>query len=351
MNSKSEKQDIRKLSREQLSGFFEKSGFKPFKGKQVWEWLWKKHISDFEEMTNLSKDERNLLNDHFFVIPAKINEIKTSTDKTIKVSFLLYDNKIVEGVLIPDRGRVTACISSQVGCAYGCSFCATGQMGFVRNLDYPEIFDQVALLGKLSQEKYNTGLSNIVLMGMGEPLANYDNVIGAIDLITHKNALAMSPSRITLSTAGIVEGINKLAKDKVRFNLAVSLHTADDEKRNRLMPINRKNNLQDLAGSLKTFYQATGNRTTIEYLLIDNFNDSPADALALAKYCKKFPAKVNIIEYNQVEGSPLRKPTPQKTKVFVETLEKLNMIVNIRKSRGSDIDGACGQLVIKTGLR
>ena len=161
----------------------------------------------------------------------------------------------------------------------------------------------------------------------------------------------MSPSRITLSTAGIVDGIKRLAKDKVSFNLAVSLHTADDDKRNRLMPVNRKNNLQDLADSLNQFYQATGNRITIEYLLIDNFNDSQSDALALAKYCKKFPAKINIIEYNQVEGSPFKKPPPQKTKVFVETLEKLNMIVNIRKSRGGDIDGACGQLVIKTGLR
>ncbi len=351
MQYKTQKQDIRTLTEEQLIGFFETSGSEPFKGKQVWEWLWKKHVLDFDKMTNLSVSERNLLTEKFFINQALINDIKISHDTTIKAIFILHDKLMVESVLIPDNDRVTACISSQVGCTYGCRFCATAKMGFKRNMEYPEIFDQVVLLRDLSYKQYKTGLTNIVFMGMGEPLSNYDNVTRAINMVTHKNALAMSPSRITLSTAGITDGIIKLAKKKVKFNLAVSLHTADNKKRNLLMPVNRKNNLDDLADSLKLFYKATNNRITIEYLLIDNFNDSPADAHALAQYCKNFPVKINIIEYNKVENAPFRKPSKEKTEKFIKTLEKFNLIVNIRKSRGNDVDAACGQLAIKTGSR
>ncbi len=351
MQNKNEKQNIRNLSQEQLTGFFSKHGSKPFKGKQVWEWLWKKYVLDFDKMTNLSIDERNLLKKNFFIKPAKINSYKIAKDKTIKVAFILQDHQMVEGVLIPAKNRITACISSQVGCAYGCSFCATGQMGFFRNLSYSEIYDQVILLTGLSHEKYNTGLSNIVLMGMGEPLANYDNVLKAINLICNKKALAMSPSRITLSTVGLVRGINKLAQDKVKFNLAVSLHTANDKKRNYLMPVNKNNKLADLAESLKNFYNTTKNPITIEYLLIENFNDSLEDAIELAKFCKKFSAKINIIEYNIVDNVPFKKPSTKKIEKFIESLEKYNLVVNIRKSMGSDVNAACGQLAVKTASK
>ncbi len=347
MHNQIKKQDIRKLTREQLAGFFRKSGKSSFKGKQVWEWLWKKHVLDFDDMTNISLNERNLLKENFLVKHTNIKDYLVSKDQTIKAAFLLYDGQSVEGVLIPVGGRITACISSQAGCSYSCVFCATGQMGFIRNLGYAEIYDQVVRLTSLSVEKYNKGLSNIVFMGMGEPLANYSNVISAVNLICHKNALSMSPSRITLSTAGIVKGINKLAQDKVKFNLAVSLHSAENDKRSRLMPLNKKNNLQDLASSLKNFYRATNKRITIEYLLIDNFNDSPDDATALAKYCKQFPAKINIIEYNPVKNKPFNKPSKNKIEMFIKTLEKFNLIINIRKSRGSDVNAACGQLAIQ----
>ncbi len=347
MHKETQKQDIRRLTQEQLTGFFRSSGMKPFKGKQVWEWLWKKYVLDFDHMTNISLKERELLRENFLVTPAKINEYNIGKDKTIKVSFYLTDGQLVEGVLIPDKERVTACISSQVGCAYRCSFCATGRMGLKRNMECAEIFDQVLLLSRLSRENYNTGLSNIVLMGMGEPLENYDNVIGAINILCNEKAQAISPSRITLSTVGIIEGVNKLAQDKVKFNLAVSLHTANNEKRNQLMPVNRKNSLPELAEALKNFYQATNNRITIEYLLIEDFNDSPADAIALAKYCKQFPVKINIIEFNPVENTSFKRPSPKKTGEFINTLEKFNLVVNIRRSRGSDVDAACGQLATK----
>ncbi len=347
MQQETKRVDIRKLSVEQLSVFFQNEGFKPFKGKQVWEWLWKKHILDFENMTNISLSERSILKKNFFTSPVKVYDYRVAKDETIKATFVLYDGCYVEGVLIPDNNRVTACISSQVGCGFGCKFCATGKMGYKRNLEYPEIYDQVILLDNLSLEKYSSGLTNIVLMGMGEPLANYDEVINAINLICHKKARGVSPSRITLSTAGIVDGINKLARDRVKFNLAVSLHTVDNKKRDQLMPLNKNNNLQELAAAIKNFHTATNKRITVEYLLIDNFNDSPEDATALVKYCRQFPAKINIIEFNPLEGVPFKRPSEKSIKRFIAILEKYNLVVNIRKSRGGDMDAACGQLAIK----
>jgi len=344
MQEKSNMADIRTLNEQDIIDFFKISGLKSFKGKQVWEWLWKKHVLSFDEMTNISVNERNLLKDNFYLNQTKIHNTITSKDGTVKVIFSLYDGNLVEGVLIPERERVTACISSQAGCAYGCKYCATGLMGFKRNLVFFEIYDQVALLGKLSNKFYDKNLTNIVFMGMGEPLANYNNTKQAINLICSKKAMAMSPSRITLSSVGIIEGINELAKDNIKYNLAISLHTANNEKRNKIMPVNKKNNLDNLQSALKNFYKKTNNRITIEYLIIDNFNDSKADAMELAKYCKPFPVKINIIEYNPVKNILFKKSSQEKTKEFANTLENFNLIVNIRKSKGKDIDAACGQL-------
>ncbi len=342
-------QDIRDLSLKDVESFFINNKQKAFRAKQVYEWLWQKHVSSFDEMTNISKEIRNLLTQNFLLNHIKIKNLQKSADKTIKTAFELSDGGIIEGVLIPERKRATACISSQVGCKLACEFCATGHLGFKRNLTVAEIYDQVFFI-KQQAEENNLLFSNIVFMGMGEPLLNYDNVLSAINIITSKQGLAMSNSRITLSTSGINKMIKKLADDNVRFNLAVSLHSANNEKRSQLMPINRTNPLNELAESLKYFYTKTQNRITFEYLLLKDVNDGIIDAKELAVFCKNVPCKVNIIEFNPIDNSRLRKSTKEKTEIFVNYLEKKNIIVNIRRSRGKDIDAACGQLANKNNF-
>ena len=341
------KQDIRLLAIEDLMLFFKKNNIASFRAKQVHGWLWKKRAVNFDEMTSLSVSVRHLLQEYFTINNVEIHKAEQSSDKTIKYSLKLHDNKLVEGVIIPSRKRLTACISSQAGCSLACTFCATGTLKLERNLNFTEIYDQVYILNEQAKLKFGKPLSNIVYMGMGEPLLNYENLIKSIDLITNDRGLGMSPKRITVSTAGIAKMIKKLADDEVKFNLALSLHTANNEKRNNIMPINESIDLSKLEEAIKYFYDKTGTRVTYEYILFDGVNDTLEDAKKLVNFCKKAPCKINLIEYNPVDGFPFKKSSNKKTNNFIEFLEERNIIVNLRKSKGKDINAACGQLVNK----
>jgi len=318
-----------------------------FRAKQISEWLWMKSARSFEEMTNLPKALREKLNDMFSLNVVNIHQSQHSSDKTIKNTFRLADNNIIEGVLIPTPERMTACVSSQVGCSLTCKFCATGYMERKRNLDAGEIYDQVVLIDQQAKLNYGIPLSNIVYMGMGEPLLNYANVMRSIDRLSAPDGLNMSPKRITVSTAGIAKMIKKLGDDQVKFNLALSLHAANDKKRNEIMPINEQNTLKALAEALKYYFIKTKNPVTYEYILFDNFNDGLEDAAELAKFCKHLPCKVNIIEYNPISFASFQNAEEDKTEAFANYLRKQGVITNIRRSRGKDIDAACGQLAIK----
>ncbi|MDF1672175.1 MAG: 23S rRNA (adenine(2503)-C(2))-methyltransferase RlmN [Vicingaceae bacterium] len=343
-----EKQNIRSLELDVLKTFFTENGEKAFRAKQVFEWLWKKQATTFDEMTNLSVGTRELLNNHFEINPVTIAEKQVSNDKTIKNAFRLHDGKITEGVLIPTPKRMTACISSQVGCSLSCAFCATGKLDRLRNIDAEEIFDQVALIKKQAEEHYQTPLSNIVYMGMGEPLLNYKNVLKSVELITSPEGLGMSPKRITVSTAGIAKMIKQLGDDEVKFNLALSLHAATDSKRSEIMPINESNSLDALSEALIYFHEKTGSRVTFEYIIFKDFNDTLEDAKDLAAFAKAVPCKINIIEYNPIDEPQFQQADPEKTDKFAAFLENtFNLIVNVRRSRGKDIDAACGQLANK----
>ena len=341
------KPNVRSLSLEELKTFFTDHGEKAFRAKQVWEWLWQKSARGFAEMTNLSKETRAILEEHFSFPVVSIDNFQVSNDRTIKSAFRLYDNNIVEGVLIPTDSRMTACISSQVGCSLTCKFCATGRLARLRNLDAEEIYDQVVLIRNQAQERYSQPLTNIVYMGMGEPLLNYKNVLTSVEKITSPEGLNMSPQRITVSTAGIAKMITKLGDDEVKFNLALSLHAANDAKRNHIMPINEDNSLDALADAMNHFYDKTGTRVTFEFIVFKDFNDGIEDAKELAAYCKKVPAKVNIIEYNPIDDGEFQQTLPERLNRFTHILEERGVIVNVRRSRGKDIDAACGQLANK----
>jgi 23S rRNA (adenine2503-C2)-methyltransferase len=344
---KETKKNIRDLKTAELAEFFTTIGEKPFRAKQVDEWLWQKGVRTFDEMTNLSEDLRSKLKEHFTIHGVKVAEKQISSDRTIKNAFELYDSNITEGVLIPSTTRMTACISSQVGCSLSCKFCATGRLKRLRNIDADEIFDQVVHIKQQAEEHYNTPLTNIVYMGMGEPLLNYKSVLESIERITSPKGLGMSPRRITVSTAGIAKAIIKLGDDEVKFNLALSLHAANDEKRNQIMPINEQNNLEVLAEALKYFYEKTGTRVTYEYIIFKDFNDELEDARELAAFCKHIPCKVNIIEYNPIDDGELQQADSAKVDAFAAYLESKHIVVNVRRSRGKDIDAACGQLANK----
>jgi 23S rRNA (adenine2503-C2)-methyltransferase len=344
----SSKQNIRALDLQELKDFFVAHNEKAFRAKQVYEWLWKKQCTSIDDMSNLSIATRELLKEHFEINPVTIAEKQISSDKTIKNAFRLHDGKITEGVLIPTPKRMTACISSQVGCSLTCKFCATGKLDRLRNIDAEEIFDQVALIKQQAEEHYNTPLSNIVYMGMGEPLLNYSNVLKSVELITSPEGLGMSPKRITVSTAGIAKLIKRLGDDEVKFNLALSLHAANDAKRSEIMPINEQNSLESLKEALHYFHEKTGTRVTFEYIIFKDFNDSLEDAKELAEFCKIVPCKINIIEYNPIDEGEFEKADAEKTDKFAAFLENtFNLIVNVRRSRGKDIDAACGQLANK----
>jgi 23S rRNA (adenine2503-C2)-methyltransferase len=254
---------------------------------------------------------------------------------------------MAEGVLIPSDGRTTACISSQVGCPLNCSFCATGQLGYKRNLEFSEIYDQVVLLNKISEEVFKTALSNIVYMGMGEPLLNYGNIIQSLKKITAEEGLGISPQRITMSSVGIPEMIRKMGDDNLKIHFALSLHAADNEKRNKIIPLNKKFPIEHLTEALIYYHKKTKKRFTIEYILFDNFNDTIQDAQELARFCRSFPVKINLIEYNETNNTSFHKSRADKMIAFKEFLDKKNLVVNIRKSRGEDIAAACGQLALK----
>jgi len=341
--------DIRNLTLPEIETFLVSQNEKKFRAKQVYEWLWSKSVRSFDDMTNLSKELRILLQNNYTFKSVSIADSQISKDRTIKNAFKCADGNIVEGVLIPTSSRMTACISSQVGCSLTCKFCATGKMDRLRNLEDYEIYDQLVHLKNQAQNEYNINLSNIVYMGMGEPLLNYKNVLSSIEKITSPMpfGLGMSPQRITVSTAGIAKMIIKLGDDKVKFNLALSLHAANDDKRDKIMPINEHNNLEVLADAMNYFYEKTGTRVTYEYIVFRDFNDGIEDAKELADFCDKCPAKVNIIEYNPIDGGEFLQTTPARLEAFVNYLESRYVIVNVRRSRGKDIDAACGQLANK----
>lgn len=338
---------IRNLSFDQLKAEMLAAGEPAFRAKQVHEWIWKKSARSFDVMGNIPKTTREWLSEKFSLQIVTTAEAQISSDRTIKSSFELFDKNLIEGVLIPTRERMTACVSSQVGCSLTCSFCATGYMDRKRNLESFEIYDQVVLIRDQAQEKYGQALTNIVYMGMGEPLLNYANVLKSVEQITSPDGLGMSPRRITVSTAGIAKMIQKLGDDQVKFNLALSLHAANDTKRNQIMPINESNTLESLKASLLYFFDKTGNDITLEYIVFNKFNDTIEDARELYEFAKGIPCKINLIEYNPIAQSSFVNAEADAIAKFSAYLESKRMIVNIRRSRGRDIDAACGQLAGK----
>tara|TARA_B110000967_G_scaffold36462_1_gene35675 strand:- start:1331 stop:2374 length:1044 start_codon:yes stop_codon:yes gene_type:complete len=341
------KKNIRALSQEELIEFFLDKGEQKFRANQVFDWVWKKSFTAFENMSNISVETREMLEEYFYFNKLTIDTKQVSTDGTIKCAFKLYDGSIVEGVLIPTKKRMTACISSQVGCSLACSFCATGRLKRMRNLTYDEIYDQVVEINNLAKENYNKPLTNIVYMGMGEPLLNYKNTLESINKITSDEGLGMASRRITVSTAGIAKMIKKLGDDDVKFNLALSLHATNDEARDKIMEINQQNSLSSLAEALKYYYDKTGNMVTYEYCLLDGVNDSLKEAHELVQFCQHVPSKVNLIEYNPIEDGEFDKSDSKSTERFAAYLEKNGVPANVRRSRGKDIDAACGQLANK----
>lgn len=342
------KKDIRGLSQEALIKFFEVNGEKAFRAKQVYQWLWQKSASSFDEMTNLSKSTRALLDEHFEFKLLEVDLMQRSVDGTIKNAVKLHDGALVESVLIPTEKRITACVSSQVGCSLDCTFCATASLKRMRNLAPDEIYDQVVVIDRQGKEFFGRPLTNIVFMGMGEPLLNYANVLSAIEKITDPKGLGLSPKRITLSTIGVPKLIKKMADDGVKFNLAISLHSAIEEKRAKLMPLaHRSATLADLRESLQHWYRETGRGVTFEYVIWRGINDTEKDALALAKFCGAIPTKVNIIQYNPIDNGPYTQASQEAVDMYKATLESKGIIATIRHSRGQDIDAACGQLANK----
>ena len=341
------KKNIRELSLPEIKEHLIAIDEKPFRAAQIHEWLWKKNAHAFVDMTNLALELREKLDVEFFIDHIVLDDQQISSDKTIKCAFKVGETQVVEGVLIPTKSRMTACISSQVGCSLSCAFCATGRLKMMRNLTAGELVDQVVYLNQQAEEKYGQHLTNIVYMGMGEPLLNYKNMLRSTELLISEQGLNISPKRITVSTAGISKMIKKMGDDGVKFNLALSLHAANDEKRNKIMDINESNNLASLEEALVYFHEKTGNRITFEYIIFKDFNDELEDAQELARFAKCVPCKINIIEYNPIDDGVLKQADSRKVDAFAEYLEARNMIVNVRRSRGKDIDAACGQLANK----
>lgn len=341
------KKDIRALTREQLRDFFVGQGDKAFRGNQVYEWLWQKSAHSFEGMTNLAKETRVMLEANFVINHIKVDQMQRSSDGTIKNAVRLHDDLIVESVLIPTKTRTTACVSSQVGCSLDCKFCATARLKRMRNLNPDEIYDQVVAIDNESRLYFGRPLSNIVFMGMGEPLMNYNNVLKAIEKITSQEGLGMSPKRITVSTSGVPKIIRKMADEAVKFKLAVSLHSAIDAIRTSIMPFNATFPLKDLRSALEYWYEKTKSRITYEYVVWEGINDSQKDVDALVDFCKFAPSKVNLIEYNPIDDGEFKQASNRAIEMYVATLERNGIVVTVRRSRGKDIDAACGQLANK----
>jgi 23S rRNA (adenine2503-C2)-methyltransferase len=342
------KRDIRKLKLEELKQFFIDHGDKPFRAQQVFEWLWKKSAKNFDDMTNISLATREMLKAHFTINSIKVDNMQRSADGTIKNAVKLHDGLIVESVLIPTEKRITACVSSQVGCSLDCKFCATARLKRMRNLNPDEIYDQVVAIKEQSELYFGRPLTNIVFMGMGEPLLNYTNVMTAIEKITSQQGLNMASKRLTVSTVGITKMIVKMADDGVKFNLAVSLHSALNHVRSSIMPINDSNTLEELAEALKYWYTKTKRKVTYEYVVWKGINDTEEHAQALLKFGKIVPCKVNLIEYNPIDDGEFQQASESALTMYMDLLEKHGITTRIRKSRGKDIDAACGQLANKS---
>lgn len=342
-----EKKDIRALSKEQLREFFVAQNDQSFRGNQVYEWLWSKGAHSFDDMTNLPKSTREMLSANFVINHINVDTIQRSDDGTVKNAVRLHDGLIVESVLIPTDTRTTACVSSQVGCSLDCNFCATARLKRMRNLEPGEIYDQVLAIDKESRLYYNHPLSNIVFMGMGEPLMNYNNVLKAIERITSPEGLGMSPKRIVVSTSGIPKMIKKLADDEVKFKLAVSLHSAIDEIRSQIMPFSSNFPLKELREALEYWYRKTKSKVSYEYVVWKGINDDKKSIDALVKFCKHVPCKVNLIEYNAIDDGDFQQASDESINAYIKALETNGIVVKVRRSRGKDIDAACGQLANK----
>ena len=339
--------DIRSLTENQIIEFFLDKGFDSYRGKQVYEWIWKKSIYSFDDMTNLSKDLRTMLDTHFVINHIEVDKIQKSSDGTIKNAVKLFDDYTVESVLIPTDDRTTACVSSQVGCSLDCKFCATSKLKRMRNLNPDEIYDQVVTINNQSLKYFKRPLSNIVFMGMGEPLMNYNNLIESIEKISSDKGLNMSQKRIVVSTSGIPKMIKKLADENLKVNLALSLHSALEETRNQIMPFSKKFSLEDIKEALLYWYSKTKRRITFEYIVWKGINDTVKDINALVSYCKSIPSKVNLIEYNTIGDKNFSSATDNMINLYKDLLEKNKITVTVRRSRGKDIDAACGQLANK----
>ena len=342
------KRDIRKLKLDELKEFFVQKGDKAFRAQQVYEWLWMKSAKSFDQMTNISLETREMLKQHFVINHIKVDNMQRSADGTIKNAVTLHDGLVVESVLIPAEKRITACVSSQVGCSLACKFCATARLKRQRNLSPDEIYDQVAAIKEQAELFFGRPLTNIVFMGMGEPLLNYANVTAAIEKITSQKGLNMASRRITVSTVGIAKMNMKMADDNVKFNLAVSLHAALNQTRSSIMPINDTNSLEELADALTYWYQKTKSKVTYEYVVWKGINDTEEHAQALLRFCKLVPSKVNLIEYNPIDDGEFQQASDEVLDMYMDLLEKNGITTRIRKSRGKDIDAACGQLANKS---
>ena len=344
------KKNLRSLKKEELKKLLIDWKEPGFRANQIYDWLWAKGVSSIDEMRNIPKHLSSRLKEFFFIEPIKFDSIQKSSDGTIKNAVLLRDGLLVESVLIPTSDRITACVSSQVGCSLDCNFCATARLKRMRNLDPDEIYDQVLAIHRQGLENFNRPLTNIVFMGMGEPLMNYKNVLSAIEKITQLDGLNFSPKRITLSTVGVPKMIKRLADDKVKFNLAVSLHSVINDIRSSIMPINDSAPIEELAESLVYWYRLTRRKITFEYVVWKEINDKIEDVEALVKLCKQVPSKVNLIEYNFIGDKRFKRAENKSIDLYRRKLKENGISAHIRKSRGEDIDAACGQLANKTGV-
>ena len=343
-----QKTDLTNLSLEQLTEFLVGLGLPRYRGIQVFAWIYRPHVTDFSQMTDLSKELRETLAARTSFDWPRIAETERSKDGTVKYGFKLQDNNYIEAVLIPEEGRNTLCVSTQVGCAMGCEFCLTGSMGFKRNLTPGEIVGQAVRVRDwlLDTPGTEAGLNNLVFMGMGEPLANFENLLVSLDILLEQRGLDFSERRITVSTCGLVPKIIELG-EKTRVNLAVSLHSVDDAIRSKLMPINKKYPVAELLEACRNFPMPKRKRIMFEYILIRDMNDSEADARLLAKKLKSIPCKINLLPYNESAGLPFRRPADETIDLFQQILWDAGYTVMVRSSRGADISAACGQLAGK----
>ena len=347
--------DVKALSREALEDLARTLGEPAYRGRQLFQWLYRQDATSFEAMTDLPKTLRATLADIAEIDTLTPDLLQTAQDETVKALFTLSSGRQVETVLIPDLDatgaakRLTVCVSSQVGCAMACSFCATGLMGFQQNLTPGEIFDQVRFMNTLAQERYGRRITHVVFMGMGEPLLNYDNVLCSLDFLTHPDGFGLAPRRITVSTVGLARRIKQLAEDDVGCNLAVSLHAPTDAKRSRIMPVNRAaaTDLTALRAAIQYYTNQTRRRVTYEYCLFRGVNDTEEDAAHLADVVAWAPSKVNLILYNPVPGLGFERTSEAQLHVFIRILVHRGVTVTVRRSRGQDIDAACGQLAIR----